>query len=166
MLAASDLRKFIARDVQENVIFLDDGRIIIKNTDFLNINLGTGTVIIAPYTVLVRISMAYKAQTDFVEWIKNVGNTWLKELDIMDKEQFKKLANLCSNYTMDEMHIQRNEYYREVFQSNARFIKSLSLPSLLTLKIADYKTDHVIRLPDVIVGYHEKVKMVEEEMRG
>ena len=168
MLAATDLHKFIARDVQKNVIFLDDGRIIIKNTDFLNIYLGKAISDghkITTYTLLVRISMVYKTQTDPVEWIEKRNNTWLKELDNQDKEQFKKLADLCSNYTMDEMHIQRNEYYKEVFQSNAKFIKLLPLPSLLILKIADYKTDHVIRLPDAVVGYHEKVKMVEDILK-
>lgn len=159
----------ILDNLDKNVLFLDDGRVVIKNMDYYprrSQSSRTGRVMkISAYVTFANMSMRIKnSAISGMDWIQMVGNAWLSLLE-ENKQRFYQISQYCNNNTREEVETDRKEYYKEVFQDNARFIKLLPLPSLLILKISDYKTDHVFKLPDATIGYHQKVKMVEDVLK-
>ena len=166
---ATVLSNLLVDNLDKNVLFLDDGRVIIKKMAYYPSYLSTptGKTKMTGYTMFFGGSIPFRDPAiPGMHYMQMLGNAWLS-LSATNKQRFNRIAQYCNKNTQEEAEVDRKEYYKEMFKSNTQFIKLLlSLPSLLILKIADYKTDyktdHVIRLPDAVVGYHEKIKMVEE----
>lgn len=160
---ATVLSKMMVDDMNNNVIFLDDGRIIVKNMGYITNNpLSKTTFVTYTWFVLRGIHLTTMIPGVSIDIVQNLANAW-QLLSNQNSKRYQRYVKLFNDYDRDQIETDRKKYYKELFETNVWSIGQLPLPSLLILKIAEYKTDHVLRVSNAI-EYHEKAKIIEHTL--